>query len=124
MERIVDRPGNMLQVLHYLFSHSAGRVVAHCLDLDLVTSGADMAEAEESLHAVVLAQIGCCYPTGNFSQLDFRAPSEYWQALLNGKDLDPVRLEVDVPPVVLPVKRSSVMLRVYRHEVQQSVAAA
>jgi hypothetical protein len=108
----------ILTALHYLFSHESGRVVAHCLDLDLVTSGSDMTQAEAKLNAVVLAQIATCYTGGNFTQLRFKAPAEYWNALSDAKELDKAHLKVEVPPVVLPVKRSVVSLLVYRHETE------
>ena len=71
----------VLTVLHYLFTRSGGKIVAHCLDLDLVTSGADIEGAEERLNAVVLSQIASCFTAGNFAQLRFKAPLKYWQAL-------------------------------------------
>jgi hypothetical protein len=108
----------ILTALHYLFAHSGRKMVAHCLDLDLVTSGDTLEQAEERLNAVVVAQIGTCYSGGNFAQLRFKAPAEYWQALSDAKELEKSHLEVEVPPVVLPVKRSVVNLLVYRHEAE------
>ena len=113
----------ILTALHYLFAHSGGKIVAHCLDLDLVTSGDNLEQAEDRLNAVVLAQIGSCYSAGNFGQLRFKAPAEYWQALSDAKELEKTHLEVEVPPVVLPVKRSVVSLLVYRHETELALAA-
>jgi hypothetical protein len=113
----------ILTALHYLFAHSGGQTVAHCLDLDLVTSGDSIEQAEERLNAVVVAQIGICYSGGNFGQLRFKAPAEYWQALSDAKELEKSHLEVEVPPVVLPVKRSVVNLLVYRHETALACAA-
>jgi hypothetical protein len=71
----------------------------------------------------VVAQIGICYGGGNFGQLRFKAPSEYWGALSDAKELERTHLEVEVPPVVLPVKRSFVQLPVYRHETSLAAAA-
>jgi len=113
----------IVTALHYLFTHSGKRSVAHCLDLDLVTSGDNMEQAEDRLNAVVVAQIGLCYGAGNFGQLRVKAPSEYWEALSDAKELDRKQLEVEVPPVVLPVKRSFVHLSVYRHETALAAAA-
>ncbi len=111
------QPEPILKALHYLFARSGDRVVAHCLDLDLVTSGADIKQAEERLNAVVLAQIASCYIGGNFGQLRFTAPEENWEALKTAKQLDRVSLEVEVPPVVLPVNRGIVAtVPVYRAE--------
>jgi len=114
----------ILTALHYLFTPTLeGKTIAHCLDLDLVTSGKNLDEAEERLNAVVLVQIGTCYSAGNFAQLRFKAPTEYWRALSDAKELDKKHLEVEVPPVVLPVSRSVVSLAVYRSEKSLAVAA-
>ncbi|HUY13068.1 MAG TPA: hypothetical protein VMX16_05455 [Terriglobia bacterium] len=114
----------ILTALHYLFSHSEGRIVAHCLDLDLVTSGNTIESAEERLNAIVLAQIAICYTGGNYAQLRFKAPAESWQMLSTARELPKLNLEVDVPPVVLPVKRSVALLPVYRHEVEMELQVA
>jgi hypothetical protein len=113
----------ILTALHYLFSHSRGKVVAHCLDLDLVTSGSNIEQAEESLNALVLVQIASCYVSGNYGQLRFKAPADFWQALPVARELDRAYLEVEVPPVVLPIKRSVARLPVYRHETELLQAA-
>jgi hypothetical protein len=120
---MVNQSDTIITALHYLFSHADSRIVAHCLDLDLVTSGTDIQNAEERLNAIVLAQIAGCYGTGNFDQLRFKAPNEYWNALSDAKELQRTHLEVEVPPVVLPVKRSFVSLPVYRHETELAIAA-
>lgn len=106
----------ILTALHYLFSHEGDRTVAHCLDLDIAASGANLADAEKSLNALVLVQIGSCFSSGNFGQLKFKAPFEYWKALEGARQLDTVHLEVEVPPVVLPVERRTVLLPVVRSE--------
>jgi hypothetical protein len=115
MSKNTNQAGPILTALNYLFSHEGNRTVAHCLDLDITTSGADLTEAEESLDALVLVQIGSCYSVGNFSQLKFKAPFEYWQALDGANRLDTRHLEVEVPPIVLPVTRK-VSLPVMRSE--------
>lgn len=91
--------------LNYLFTQQAGRTVAHCLDLDLVTSGDSLEEAEVSLNAIVLQQIATCYVSGNFAELQFKAPSEYWERHEQATLLDTTRLEVEIPPVVIPVTK-------------------
>ena len=95
----------LLTALHYLFSHEDGKVVAHCLELDIATHGKNIDEAQESLNMLVLYQISTCYVAGNFSQLKFKAPFEYWQALEGARDMGTVHLEVEVPPVLLPVSK-------------------
>lgn len=112
----------MLTALHYLFSHKESKIIAHCLDLDLVTSGEDIKQAEERLNTIVLCQIGLCYASGNFSQLQFKAPKEYWDKVARSQQLDRGQLEVEVPPVVLPVERSVARLPVYRSEILAKAA--
>lgn len=114
----------ILTALHYLFAKSGERVVAHCLDLDLVTSGRDLEHAEARLNGVVLAHIGACYSAGNYAQLRFAAPEDFWTMLRKAKQLDRVSLEVEVPPVVLPVNRGvTATLPVYRSFAEAIVAA-
>ena len=99
----------LLSALHYLFSHDNGKVVAHCLELDIATHGRNIEEAEESLNMLVLYQISTCYVAGNFSQLKFKAPFEYWQALEGARDMGTTHLEVEVPPLLLPVSKNFVL---------------
>jgi len=110
-----NQPGPILTALHYLFTHEGEKVVAHCLELDIATHGTSIPTAEESLNFLVLYQISTCYMAGNFAQLKFKAPFEYWQALEGARDIGTVHLEVEVPPVVLPVKKK-IALPVMRAE--------
>lgn len=120
---MANQPENtILTALHYLFSHADGKIVAHCLDLDLVTSEDSLERAEERLNAVVLAQIASCWNSGNFSQLQFKAPAEYWDRVSTAREMTRTQLKVEVPPVVLPVKRSVVNLPVYRSEILAKAA--
>lgn len=110
----------ILNALHYLFTHRDDKIVAHCLDLDLVTTGTTIEKAEERLNAVVLAQFASCYTTGNFAQLNFQAPAKYWDAMAKASELGKSHLEVEIPPVVLPVERSVVTLSVFRGELAKA----
>lgn len=122
---MVNQAEMILTALHYLFSHDKnGKVNAHCLDLDLVASGESIEKAEERLNAIVLAQIAACFQGGNLGQLRFKAPGEYWLKLPKARQLDKRLLEVEVPPIVLPVNRSMVSLAVYRCETEAVLAAA
>ena len=122
MLKATAQTSSILTALNYLFSHEGNRTVAHCLDLDITTSGENLEEAEQSLDALVLIQIGSCYTSGNFAQLRVKAPFEYWQALDGANRLETRHLEVEIPPVVLPVTRK-VSLPVMRSERMQAVAA-
>jgi hypothetical protein len=105
----------ILTALHYLFSHEGKKVVAHCLELDVATHGSTVEAAEKSLNFLVLHQIETCVLSGNYEQLKFKAPFEYWQALEGARDMGTVHLEVEIPPVVLPVTKK-VALPVMRVE--------
>jgi hypothetical protein len=105
----------ILTALHYLFSHEDKKIVAHCLELDIATHGNTIKAAEDSLNFLVLHQIEVCFICGNYAQLKFKAPFEYWQALEGARDMGTVHLEVEVPPVVLPVTKK-VALPVMRVE--------
>src|SRR5438309_2137092 len=111
-----------LTALHYLFDHAGDRVVAHCLELDLVTSGANLEDAEASLDAVVRMQFAACFKSGNLRQLLLEAPADYWASLRTGRQIGRKDLDVEVPPVILPVNRSVANVPVYRFE-RELVAA-
>lgn len=70
-----------------------------------MTSGADIGSAEEKLNAVVLSQIGTCFADGNFWQLRFKAPAQFWKKMEHAAAMDKTNLKVEIPPVVLPVSR-------------------
>jgi hypothetical protein len=114
----------ILTGLSYVFSHEGGKTVAHCLNLDLVASGANLAEAEACLNTLVLVQIATCFKSGNYAQLKFRAPGSYWKAIDHAKRLESGVLEVEVPPIVLPVDRYTVGLPVARYEMEMELTAA
>lgn len=94
----------LLMALHYLFSHSGDKFVAHCLDLDIATSAPTLEAAEQRLNRLVQFQVATC-SEGNERQLMVTAPFEYWKALSSAKALQPSTLEIEVPPHVLPVTR-------------------
>ncbi|HYN16024.1 MAG TPA: hypothetical protein VES66_09600 [Terriglobales bacterium] len=121
---MADEPtaGATLSALHYLFTHSGKKIVAHCLELDIVTSGPNVEQAEESLNTLVLYQISSCFVSGNFGQLSFKAPIEYWRLHRSAKPLPgAAELQVEIPPMVLPVSRSF-GLPVYRAEMAAAAA--
>lgn len=117
-----SKKGPILTSLNYLFSREGKKVLAHCLELDIVSSGDSTEEAETSLNALVLVQIGTCYESGNWAQLQQKAPFEYYQSLESAKSIGQSHLEVEVPPIVLPVQKHTVTLPVVRFEKQLAAA--
>jgi len=92
--------------LHYLFSPSqSGKVVAHCLDLDLVAVAETIETSEAQLNTLVRAQIELAYRTNNLDAVMFLAPFEYWKQLETATPLKNTHLEIEVPPLVLPVSQ-------------------
>ncbi len=72
-------PTPKLRDLHYLYlTKVTGRVVAHCLDLDIVTAANHIDEAEKRLNALVTVQIEDALGTGNYAALNTPAPRIYW----------------------------------------------
>ena len=59
----------------------AGEWVAHCLDLDIVATGADCNGAFEALVGAVEAQIADVRANDNFAHLFMPAPPEAWRKL-------------------------------------------
>jgi hypothetical protein len=81
--------------------------------------GKDVPTAEHRLNAVVRAQIEAAYRTDNMSLLFFRAPFSYWEQVKRAKNLPPSTLEVETPPMVLPVtQKIKVGVPVWRAELQ------
>jgi hypothetical protein len=110
-------PVPRLDALHYLFTEKADGIVAHCLDLDLVTSAKDRAAAESRLNAMVRVQVAGAYGAGNFDLLFFKAPREFWVAMDKAKDMPKAHLKIDTtPPQYLPVEQKlmQVQLSVFR----------
>src|SRR4030088_323375 len=99
-------PVPRLDALHYLFTKKTDRVVAHCLDLDLVAVGTDRVIAEHRLNVIVRAQIAGAYSVGNYGLLFFHAPVEFWNAMKQAEDLPKCLLKIETsPPMFLPVEQ-------------------
>jgi len=101
-----------LRVLHYLISRpNNGSFVAHCLDLDIVTSANEEDEAIRRLDSLVIAQIQFALNTGNFQNLIFPAPKEYWDRFMRAATTRIQTLKIEIPrPQVLPSEESESVL--------------
>jgi hypothetical protein len=102
-----------LRVLHYLYTKKDnGRVVAHCLDLDLVVGANDDAEAQRRLDALVTCYLEQALSNGNYQALATTAPDKYWEKFSEAfaaghvKDRANKDLVIRVPAVV-PTQPSS-----------------
>jgi hypothetical protein len=118
------RPIQQLFALHYLFTNKGGRMIAHCLDLDLVAVGKDLETAQRRLDAIVRAQIETAYSTDNMALLFFRAPfDKYWKKIKTAQTLPPTTLVVEMPPMVFPVTQSiTAEVPVWRAELTAAAA--
>jgi len=100
------KPQLQIFALHYLFAPKSDRVVAHCLDLDLVVEGKDEATAEQRLNAVVRAAFAHAAGAGNLALASFPAPAHFWGELKRAKPLPPATLVIETPPMVLQVEQA------------------
>jgi len=87
-----------LKQLTYLFTHKSenGRVVAHCLDLDLVAVGPDFETAEHRLNFLVSGHIASAIATGSMLLLAHKAPQSYWDKVKGCPTLQTGTLEVNI----------------------------
>ena len=89
---------SLKSVSYLIFKRSeTGRVVAHCLDLDLVASASTQEEAERRLDILVSGQIANAIATGNVLLLNHKAPQEYWEKLKLCQTLQNRVLKVELP---------------------------
>ncbi len=93
------------RVLNYLFSENArGKMIAHCLNFDLVASADDLAEAERRLDVVVRFHIESFIKSDGATGLGGSAPkkkwAEYTKCLRAGNVLPSSTLRINVPEVV------------------------
>ena len=75
-----------LKKLRYLFhTDREGRIVAHCLDFDVVASALDREEASRRLDVLVRLRITLALINGDASQLAHEAPRDYVEMYERGK---------------------------------------
>ncbi len=92
--------------LHYLIHEADNEQVAHCLDLDLVGSGKDDAEAIAELNSAVRALVFFAVKTQTFDidGICKRAPEKYWEMFEEAKNTSGVKTHtLEVSPEVAPV---------------------
>ena len=96
-----------LRALHYLYTIKVdGRVIAHCLNFDLVTAAPNIDEAEKRLDTLVSLYVERAAQTGNYSALNTAAPERFWEqfseSLRAGRVRQSIRptLQVRVPDVL------------------------
>lgn len=105
-----------LQVLHYLISEIDGGFSAHCLDLDLVSVGADLQSASRELDDLVKVHIELSLATSYLKNLTTRAPKHYWDLFLAGTrvEIEPKTVHITVPETV-PLKFPESELGILAH---------
>lgn len=93
------------RVLHYLFTvNKRDKIIAHCLNFDLVASADTLKEAERRLDTVVRFHIETFLKSNGLSGLGVPAPenswAEYADTLRQGGALPPSTLRINIPEVV------------------------
>lgn len=91
-----------MRVLHYLFTPSKNKCIAHCLDLDIAASAVEMKEVERRLDVLVKNYIETALNTGNYSLLSNPAPESFWESFRAGTRVEPnnPKLSIRVPDLV------------------------
>jgi hypothetical protein len=88
-----------------------GRVIAHCLNFDLVTAAPNIDEAENRLDAIVSLYVERAVQSGNYSALNTAAPERFWEQFSECLRAGRVRqskrptLQIRMPDV-LPMEQS------------------
>ncbi len=73
--------GDRRQTLRAVLHHEEGEWVAHCLDLDIVSTGPTQDQAAGHLVEAVTAQLEYAWEHDNFAYLYHPAPLDAWQLL-------------------------------------------
>jgi hypothetical protein len=75
--------------LHYMISHHANKVIAHCLDYDIVAAADDQTEAIERLNFIVRSHVETAKRYRNEVALEHKAPKSFWDCFeqMNGNEI-------------------------------------
>lgn len=107
-----------LRVVHYLLSEKDGKHVAHCLDLDVVSTGESQKIAVRKLDDLVKAHIELALATGRLENLATKAPSSYWRQFIDGEpiEMQPNTIHIRIPEAVqvVPLESSEVGILAHR----------
>ena len=94
--------------LHYLIHHVDGEFVAHCLDMDLVGSGATTEDAIDELNTAVRSVVFFAIKTETFDVLSLSkgAPEEYWTLfetarVTSGTEVRTLEVSAEFAPVAV-----------------------
>lgn len=117
-----------VRVLNYLYSvNKRRRVVAHCLNFDLVATANDVKEAERRLDLLVRYHVASYMSTNGASGINRQAPSEFWaqytEALREGRTMPPSTLHITLPEMS-PIKMQNGEMEVVGAQLAEELVAA
>ena len=97
-----------VKVLNYLFSvNKRKRVVAHCLNFDLVATADNITEAERRLDLLVRYHVASYMTTNGASGINESAPADFWskytEAVRQGRVRPASTLHITLPEMS-PIK--------------------
>ena len=69
-----------------LIKEEDDQFIAHCLELDIVTTANDLKTAEDDIASLVVAQLEYAFSNDNLENLYRPAPPEVWQEFWSCKD--------------------------------------
>lgn len=66
-------------VFNVLVKKAAGEYIAHCLELDIVTTADNLEQAKKDIGDLIMAQIDYAFTNDNLANLYRPAPAEVWR---------------------------------------------
>lgn len=109
------------QALNILCYEEDGLQVAHCLEMDLVATGATRPEAVGDLADVIRAHVLYAFEHDNIEHIFKPAPAEYWAKFAQSESVGVVDLDLRRELRVTP-NHSATVRRFSRVELRESAA--
>ena len=66
-------------IFSFLIKEDKGTYIAHCLELDILTTGTTLEQAEQDIMDLVIAQVDYAFSNDNLDHLYHPAPQEVWR---------------------------------------------
>lgn len=77
---------DLAMTVNVLLKEEEGLYVAHCLELDLVTTGSSYADAQKDMVDCIIAQVHYAFENDNLDYLFHSAPPEVWAEFFSCKE--------------------------------------
>jgi hypothetical protein len=71
--------------VHIIIYKEDGELTAHCLEMDLVTTGESIARVKKDIEDLIIAQLNFATKNNNLDNVFKPAPDKYWSMLAHAK---------------------------------------